>query len=311
MKLSVILPTHQPHSGRLERTLTGLQQQTLDPTLWELIIIDNASQPPLTLPTAPSALNFPCRCVRENQIGLSWARQRGLREAQGDIIVFVDDDNVLEPHYLEHVLHLFQEHSKIAAIGGKSLPEFEVPPEPWQKEFLPLLALRDGGEHPIISQGLKTMDSPLNHYPVAAAPIGAGMALRLSAGLQWAEDSKFTTLSDRCGTNLSSGGDNDIIFSVMKQGWEVAYFPELILTHLIPPERLAPDYLARLNRGIQKSWMQMLIQHKASDWPTIPAWTLPLRKIKAWFTHHAWTSKAAHIRWQGACGHFEGRILPT
>ena len=35
-----------------------------------------------------------------------------------------------------------------------------------------------------------------------------------------------------------------------------------------------------------------------------------LRQFKAWFGHRAWTSPAARIRWQGACGHYEGRIHP-
>ena len=60
-------------------------------------------------------------------------------------------------------------------------------------------------------------------------------------------------LTDRRGNELTSGGDNDIVFCVMQAGWEVAYVPQLSLTHLIPAGRLEAGYLARLNRGIQKS----------------------------------------------------------
>jgi cellulose synthase/poly-beta-1,6-N-acetylglucosamine synthase-like glycosyltransferase len=307
MKLSVIIPTHCPHKSRLKRTLEGLEKQTLDPQLWEVILVDNASKPPLNPSIYQISSLIHLRCIQEDRIGLSWARRRGILEARGNFVVLVDDDNILEASYLHHVLRLFETHPQIGALGGKNLPEFEVTPTDWQKEFLPLLALRDEGNFPIASEGLKNPGSHLNHYPVKAAPIGAGMAIRRAGALQWLENSDLSVLIDRCGTSLSSGGDNDIVLSIMKQGWEVGYFPELVLTHLIPAERLQPDYLARLNRGIQQSWMQVLTRHGANVWPPIPAWTVPLRQAKAWFTHRAWQSAAAHIRWQGACGHFEGR----
>jgi hypothetical protein len=96
----------------------------------------------------------------------------------------------------------------------------------------------------------------------------------------------------------------------MRAGWEVGYFPELSLTHLIPAGRLEPTYLSRLNRGIQKSWMQVLTRHEANPWPPLTPVGAALRKLKVWFSSRAWSSPAARIRWQGACGHFDGRV-PT
>lgn len=95
----------------------------------------------------------------------------------------------------------------------------------------------------------------------------------------------------------------------MKQGWHVAYFPDLRLTHLIPAGRLDAGYLGRINHGIQQSWMQVLTLHAANPWPPITTTSAFLRKAKAWVTYRAWASPAAMIRWRGACGHFEGRIL--
>src|SRR5208282_5798299 len=115
-------------------------------------------------------------------------------------------------------------------------------------------------------------------------------------------------ISDRRGVDLSSGGDNDIVLCAMREGWQVAYFPQLALTHLIPSSRLEPEYLAMLNRGIQRSWMQVLTRHRANPWPPLTAGGATLRKIKAWFAYRAWSSSASRIRWMGACGHFEGRV---
>jgi len=218
----------------------------------------------------------------------------------------VDDDNVLAPDYLQQVVRLFAEHPRVGALGGRSVPEFEREPVAWEREFLDLLSVRDLGDAPHLSQGLRPPGAAQNEYPVDAAPIGAGMALRRTAAQAWLEAGD-TGLSDRRGGELTSSGDNDIVLTVMEHGWEVGYFPELSLLHLIPAGRLEAAYLARLNRGIQKSWMQVLTKHDANPWPPIPRWTVPLRQGKAWLTHRAWSGTAAHIRWQGACGHFEGR----
>ena len=146
--------------------------------------------------------------------------------------------------------------------------------------------------------------TPLKNYPLCA-PIGAGMVLRREAAQVWL-DAPDPGLTDRRGGELTSGGDNDIVLTLFGAGWDVAYFPDLSLTHLIPASRLDPEYLARLNRGIQKSWVQVLARHHICPWPPIPSWTLAARHFRAWFIHRAWTSDAARIRWQGICGKFEG-----
>lgn len=309
LQLSILISTHNPHPVRLQRTLAGLRAQTLPIGEWETILIDNASSPALVAAdwSAHAPANF--RLVREPETGLSHARRHGFAVARGDFAVLVDDDNILAPDYLATVLLLFAQHPKIGALGGQSLPEFEGTPAEWTKEFHPLLALRDLGPVPHISHGLRPEGSARNEYP-PFAPIGAGMALRRSAWSPWLHHhpNQSELISDRRGNELTSGGDNDIVLCAMHAGYEVGYFPALSLTHLIPNSRLEPDYLARLNRGIQKSWMQVLALHDANPWPPLTPASAALRKLKAWFTHRAWMAHSAQIRWQGTCGHFEGRI---
>jgi hypothetical protein len=156
---------------------------------------------------------------------------------------------------------------------------------------------------------LRPSGAATNEYP-AFAPIGAGMALRRAAWSAWLDAGPAAGVSDRRGGALTSGGDNDIVLAAMRAGWEVGYFPGLSLVHLIPAGRLEAGYLARLNRGIQKSWMEVLSQHAANPWPPLSGSGARLRILKAWFTHRAWAGPAGRIRWQGACGHFEGRCRP-
>ena len=307
-ELTVVIPTHNPDVSRLRRTLGGLRAQNLAADRWETVLIDNASPEPINADMLSDSAQKNLRVACEPQLGLTAARRRGLTEARAPLMVLVDDDNVLAPDYLSRVIRLFAEHPRLGAAGGKSLPEFETMPEPWTKEFFPLLALRDPGESPAIATTLTPPGAMRREYPADAAPIGAGMALRREAVAAWLDASSLMPISDRRGAELTSGGDNDIVFTLLEHGWHVGYFPELSLTHLIPSARLAPDYLARLNRGIQKSWMQVLTRHHANPWPPIASWSVPLRQLKAWFACRGWSSRSAHIRWQGACGHFEGRV---
>jgi glycosyltransferase involved in cell wall biosynthesis len=306
--LSVIVPAHNPHPGRLQRTLAGLRAQTLPAREWETILVDNASSPALVAVNWSTQAPANFRLVREPEPGLSHARRRGFTEARGDIAVLVDDDNVLAPDYLATVLSLFAQHPQVGALGGRSLPEFETAPPAWTREFFSLLALRDPGEAPLLSHGLRPAGSAGNEYPVFA-PIGAGMALRRPAWTAWLEARREQPglISDRRGEELTSGGDNDIVLHLMRAGWEVGYFPALALTHLIPPARLEKDYLARLNRGISRSWVRVLAVHGIRPWPPVAPATVWLRQWRAWWRTRAWQSDAAWVKWRGLCGTFEGQ----
>lgn len=307
MQLSVIIPTHNPDPERLRRTLLGLRAQVVPGVVWEVLLVNNASEqfPGPDFFTGCVPANF--SIVMEPQLGLTTARRRGLSAARGELAVLVDDDNILAPDYLAEVISLFAAQPRLGAAGGKSIPEFAVEPAAWLREFFPLLALRDPGETPLVATSLRPDGAIRNEYP-AFAPIGAGMALRRAAWETWLQAPAAHALSDRRGTALTSGGDNEIVFHVLEAGWSVAYSPRLILTHLIPAGRLEPDYLARLNRCIQESWMQVLARHDASPWPPLSPVGAKIRQWRAWFSHRAWSSPAARIRWQGACGHFAGRV---
>ncbi len=246
------------------------------------------------------------RIVREDRLGLVYGRLRGLRESRGDVVLFLDDDNVLAPDYLERGLALFAERPLLGNLSGRILPRFETtPPPPWLDEFRDSLALRDAGEDERFERIEGTV---LRRYP-AFAFAGGGAFFRRAAMEDYfaGMDEARAHFTGRSGKNLTSGEDNDIVLTLLKRGWEVGYSPRLVLHHLIPGTRLDPRYLARLNRAISRSWVQVLHRHGICPWPSIPAWTLPLRKARAYLRHRAWRGPVEYIRWQAACGTFEGQ----
>ncbi len=305
MLISVVLPAHNPDPVRFARVLAGLRAQTLPPERWEVVIVDSASSSPEPFRAAAADPTRP-RIVREDTPGLTVARLRGFAETSGDLLVLVDDDNVLAPDYLEQAARLFAENAALGAAGGVSRPEFEAPPPAWVREFDSLLALRDLG-----GQALRADWRPAGprEYP-AASPVGAGMVLRRSGVLiycqELARDSRRRAL-DGSGAQLRSGGDNDLVMTVLETGAAVAYRPELILTHLIPSARLSRQYLGRLNRAISRSWVTVLALHGIRLWPSVARASVPLRCWRAWWRTRAWQDPAVWVRWQGRCGQFEGQ----
>jgi len=297
--LSVIIPTYNPDLRRMSQTLDGLKEQTLPQNLWELLIIDNNSSfdfgDKIDLSWHPRA-----RIIREPKQGLTFARLKGFSEAKGDIVVLVDDDNILEKDYLKVTSDIFGSYPSVGAVGGKSIPLFEYEQPAWLKEFYGNLALRDFGDSIVI-------DSWNFTYP-HTAPVGAGIGLRKTALKSYFSrmSAEKNPITDRQGKSLSSGGDNDIVLEILKSGWQIGYFPSLSLMHIIPYERVQPSYLARLINNTNRSWIAVLDYHQINPWKKIPRWSVPLRKIKAWFTYAAWKNKLNYIRWSGACGIYDG-----
>lgn len=175
-QLSVIVCTHNPRTDYLRQTVDSLHHQTLPTSQWELILIDNAS----TSNPPPSDMVewHPCgRLVVEPELGLTPARLRGISEATGSLLVFVDDDNVLHSGYLTSALEIALARPYIGAFGGNVTGKFEIPPSRHLAPFLNWLALlRVETDH---WGNARNMD-PL--------PVGAGLCVRQEVALQYSNE---------------------------------------------------------------------------------------------------------------------------
>jgi len=217
-----------------------LKRQTLSLDDWELLIIDNGSAVPLS-----SAIDLSWhgggRVIREEELGLTQARLRGIRESSAAVMVFVDDDNVLAANYLEVALEIAAAWPQLGAWSGQCHPEFEHTPEEWTRPYWPWLAIREFSD-----------DRWSNQSEGRALPWGAGMCVRRNCAEAYAhgvEGDLRRSLLDRRGKALNSGGDTDLVLQVCEMGYGTGVFAALELTHLIPSARLTEDYLTRLAEG--------------------------------------------------------------
>ena len=218
LELSVLIPTHNPDAQRLRKTFAGLKAQTLHAEMWEVVFIDNASTDPILPETFNDDAPIGLRLVGEPQLGLTAARRRRSKPVRH--CWFLSTMTTYRTDSLNTSSRIFAGHPEVGAMSKKACPTSSGTCQLEFHEFLPLLALRDMGCKPGVPRGLRPDGSELNEYPVAAAPIGAGMAIRREAAQQWLNTVKDSAISDQRGGELSSGGDNDIVFSIMEQGWE-------------------------------------------------------------------------------------------
>jgi glycosyltransferase involved in cell wall biosynthesis len=243
--LSVLICTHNPRPDYFRRCLSALEGQTLSREKWELIVIDNASAPDQA-PRPDLSWHPGARMVVEPQLGLTPARLRGIREAVGDLLVFVDDDNVLDPDFLETAMRVADEKPFLGAWSGQCKPAFEMPPPEWTRRYWGNLVIREFN-HDVWSNLPRL---------AASMPCGAGLCVRRAAVehyLHLHASGKRSFQFDRTGSSLVSGGDNDLAACACDIGLGVGLIATLKLVHLIPSERLTEDYLTRLMEGIYYS----------------------------------------------------------
>ena len=238
-RLSLIVCTRNPKPDYFRRLLDSLRCQTLPVAEWELLVVDNASADRLEqvwdLSWHPNS-----RHLREDELGLTAARLRGIRESCGPLIVYVDDDNVMAPDYLVNALQIEAAYPQLAVFGAGVLdPEFEVPPTTQVERLVPLL-------------GLRRLEQPQwtnNPEDSRSVPWGAGLCVRRATAIAYAElldRLSIRHLLDRRGQRLFSGGDDLFSWVAARNGSGFGIFPRLRILHLVRAERVRPPYLLRL-----------------------------------------------------------------
>jgi glycosyltransferase involved in cell wall biosynthesis len=96
--------------------LESLTRQALPPD--EVLVVDNNSTASYAEVFAQYRDRLPLKAVVETTPGIAAARNRGIRESTGEIILFTDDDCVAEPQWVEKMVEPFYRDPHIGAVGG-------------------------------------------------------------------------------------------------------------------------------------------------------------------------------------------------
>jgi len=300
--LSVLLCTHNPDPKLFGPTIEALQEQTLPRSQWELIIVDNASRPPIS-DTCSLAWHPHGRIVREEELGLTAARLCAFREAQSDLFVMVDDDAVLAPDYLEVASKTAEAYPQIGAFGGNVALAFpEGAPPAYLTKVGWMLAERHFTK---ATHGKEiTAENP--------TPCGVGMVLRRNLAKRFVTavttDPRRRSLG-RKGQNLASSEDTDIIMLAVAMGFEFGHFPNLSLTHLIPARRTTRAYVERLMEAFHASDTGLAWIHGKQHEQT--TWLKQIRSYTRAYRHDGWWGLKLHAAAQRGRARARAMIADT
>ncbi len=238
IRISLIIATHN-RAGQLMTALDSVVRQDLPAAEWECIVVNNRSEDDTAARFADFAAAHPdcrLRLVDEGQAGLSYARNRGIAEAQAPLLAFIDDDEWIEPHFLSAYLELFDARPDAMAAGGRIVAEYPEGRPAWLSKY-PETAIAN------------TMDFGKKIRPFRAnrIPGGGNMALRREV---FDRNGGFDPQFGRVGNRLTGGEESDLFERLRKRGCTLWYVPDAVMHHVIPAAKLTESYFRNLCRNI-------------------------------------------------------------
>ena len=244
LRLSLVIATY----NRAESLLVALQsviEQDAPRSEWECVVVNNNSTDATEERFAEFAAQHPqvnMHMVTELNQGLSYARNRGIRESVGEYIAIIDDDERIAPGFISAYISLFDSTPDAVAAGGPIIAEYPQGRPVWMSYFT---------ERPIANQ--MYLGDKVREYPEGYIPGGGNMALRRSAIRRYGV---FDTSLGRVGNSLVGGEESDLFERLQIAQAKYYYTPDAVMYHIIPPEKLTVDYFTRLSYNVGVSQLR-------------------------------------------------------
>ncbi len=237
MKLSIVISTYN-NATSLVRTIESVACQDADRSLWECVVVNNASTDD-TQSRVEELIkrydNINLRLVDEPQQGLSQARNRGIAESKGDFIAFIDDDETVNEGFVTAYIDLFLNHGAFAAAGAVKACYDNGRPK-WMSKYTEQMIA-----NPIeLGNQIVTITSNIT-------PAGGNMAFNREIFNLYGG---FDTELGRKGNELLGGEENDIFERIRNLGERVFYAPNAIVYHHIGERKLTREYFDKLSYGV-------------------------------------------------------------
>jgi GT2 family glycosyltransferase len=227
MQASVIVCTHNRES-LISGCIEDLLVVDFPPREFEIVVVDNGS----TDNTREQVLKLVRRnagrvhYVHEGEIGLSAARNAGLRHARGEIIAMIDDDARPDPGWLKALVTAY-DRKEVWCAGGKVFADYQGRWPGWlAPEMLSYLSLFDLGD--------RSLELTYSNYPR-----GVNTSFRRQA---FERVGVFSTAFGRKGNSLISYEEVELCYRIEEAGGKILYVPDAVVHHLIPIKRLSKDW---------------------------------------------------------------------
>ncbi len=250
---SVILCTYNRCNMALS-TLASLRRQTLPYEQFEVIVVDNGSSDGTLsavqtyvsggLPQDRRASeNWRVRCLTEPKNGLACARNTGLQAATGEIAVFLDDDTLVDPAFLEQLYKAYKS-TGAAAIGARVELRWEATRPHWlAEELLGLL----GYFAPSLTR------TPL---PETIHFSNCGFSVKIDALRSVGNFAPFLSKRLRAPTCMEV---DDLCRRLRQEGYLLWYEPCAVVYHRVPAARLQRAFF--VGRAYWQGRSEVLMQY--------------------------------------------------
>lgn len=242
IRLSVIISTYN-RSAMLMQTLQSLVEQNASRYDWECVVVNNNS----TDDTAERVeqfiaehAGFNFKMVNEPNQGLSYARNRGIRESEGEYIAILDDDERIAPDFVDAYIELFDKVEDAVAGGGPIVAEYMTEKPSWMSPYT---------ERPIANT--MYFGDEIKPFPKGRIPGGGNMAIRRNAIRRYGV---FDTSLGYVGEDLVGGEESDLFERLEIAGAKYYYVPKAVMYHIVPESKLTKEYFERLcfNIGVSQ-----------------------------------------------------------
>jgi glucosyl-dolichyl phosphate glucuronosyltransferase len=237
-KITVILCTHN-RARTLATALESIAAQTIPESIgWEIVVVDNNSSDETHQVVEDFQRRYPTRFryLFEKQQGISHARNAGIREARGEVLAFIDDDETAAPGWLQNLTANLHD-GECSGAGGRILSQWNCDRPKWLSDQSAFTMA------PLAVFDLGTKDGPLTE-----SPFGANMAFRKEV---FEACGGFRTDLGRIGKGMLSGEDSEFGRRVIAAGRRLRYESSAVTYHPVEEFRVRRKYFLEwwFNKG--------------------------------------------------------------
>lgn len=240
-RCSVIFCTYN-REKYIYNALKSIVEQNFPTSKYEILLINNNSTDNTEQICKQFTIDYPSanfRYFTETNQGLSYARNRGVKESDGEILVFVDDDATVYEHYLESIDKFFSDYPSVMACGGPIEPVYESGKPKWLSHYTNALiggALYEG--------------ETIKPFRNGKFPGGGNSAFRKEVFEKYG---LFNVELGRKGTNLIGAEEKDLYDRLTRGNETFYYLPQMGIFHYIPEKKTTMEHFDKLTYSIGQS----------------------------------------------------------
>ena len=224
---------------KLERTLQSLTALCIPAGVaWEVIVVDNNSTDATGEVARRYETRLPIRCLFEAVPGKSLAANRVLDAASGKLILWIDDDVLVDRLWLAEYLNAASNWPDAAFFGGTVDPWFEGTPPSWMLKNIALL-----NEPFALTQYSRAIE-PLGERAV----VGANMATRTEIHRRFRFDVRLGPKGNRAPADI--GEETELFARMRNAGFFGLWVGSACVKHVLAAERLTIEYLNHWYAGL-------------------------------------------------------------